>query len=316
LPVDHGAAFRWSIENRPEGTTFVKARDPNIVGEEKTAWPIDPAVATMIKDKATAQADALLEKQAYTPKQKELLAMADAFKADPKLGEGRRTFGIPGSFLSQDGETLSMDLVGRLQQFYQFCQYAQIVTADAPAVSSGIRGRPTAHKLSVHWMLNTKSQLLNSTANQQKFAQNIVDIDGKDPACGETWADTTQISRFSAALGKLGDETTKAEAEGEIAEVTKEIQNAKGKTVDDKWKQGAQAIEGYPTSMTDMRKPNVSDCSVSNHCGGEAMDITFPFVMNYYDPIIDAVALKFGLYRPVKDSSNSPEHWHYERVGG
>jgi hypothetical protein len=81
--------------------------------------------------------------------------------------------------------------------------------------------------------------------------------------------------------------------------------------------QDAQAAEGYPRSENEGdRRPNTNDkTGISNHCGGEAIDVTFPFVFNYYDPIIDAVALYFGLYRPVKDSRRSPEHWHYERVG-
>lgn len=315
-----GSAFRWSIEQRPTGTTFVKARDANVVKDEKNEFPIDPAVAALIKDKQTASTDALLAKQSYTPKQSELIAKATAFSKDPKLGNGLRTFAIPGSFLAQDGETLNMDLVGRLQTFYQFLQYSKIITDAKPEISSGIRGRPTAHKMSVNWMLNPGSGKLATAPARQQFAQNIVAIQGKDKGCGETWADAGQIARYTAALPKLADEATKAEAEAEILAVTKEIQNAKGgvpKTDGSiKWNQGAQAIEGYPTSDKENRMPNISDCSVSNHCGGEAMDITFPFVMNYFDPIIDAVALKFGLYRPVKDSSGSPEHWHYERVGG
>jgi hypothetical protein len=31
--------------------------------------------------------------------------------------------------------------------------------------------------------------------------------------------------------------------------------------------------------------------------------------------MIDAIAMYFGLYRPMKDDSISPEHWHYERLG-
>lgn len=79
--------------------------------------------------------------------------------------------------------------------------------------------------------------------------------------------------------------------------------------------QNAPANEGYPTWEKDNRRPNTNDkTGVSNHVGGEAIDVTFPFYFNYYDLIIDAVALCFGLCRPVKDSP-SPEHWHYERVG-
>jgi hypothetical protein len=87
--------------------------------------------------------------------------------------------------------------------------------------------------------------------------------------------------------------------------------------VGNKSTQDAQAAEGYPKEEAwTSRRPNVNDrTGISNHCGGEAIDVTFPFVFNYYDPIIDAIALYFGLYRPVKDSRGSPEHWHYERIG-
>ena len=53
----------------------------------------------------------------------------------------------------------------------------------------------------------------------------------------------------------------------------------------------------------------------SNHCIGEAVDFQLHFKFNAYDPIIDAIALQFGLFRPVKESGRSPEDWHYERIG-
>ena len=62
-------------------------------------------------------------------------------------------------------------------------------------------------------------------------------------------------------------------------------------------------------------KPTSSSREPSAALPPKAIDVTFPFVFNYYDPIIDAIAMFFGLYRPVKDSKTSPEHWHYERVG-
>ena len=33
-----------------------------------------------------------------------------------------------------------------------------------------------------------------------------------------------------------------------------------------------------------------------------------------FDPVIDSVALYFGVYRACKDLS-TPEHWHYELLG-
>jgi hypothetical protein len=93
-----------------------------------------------------------------------------------------------------------------------------------------------------------------------------------------------------------------------VAEIQKEYMEGQPKA------QKAQAAEGYPEG--DMRRwPNIRDTGISLHCGGEAIDIFFNYRFNYYDPIIDAVALVFGLQRPVKDSPRSPEYWHYERVG-
>ncbi len=99
-----------------------------------------------------------------------------------------------------------------------------------------------------------------------------------------------------------------------IDEIVKECRN-NVQNVGNRKAQTAPANEGFPTWERDLRRPNTNDTTgVSNHVGGEAIDITFPFYFNYYDPIVDAIALHFGLYRPVKDARN-PEHWHYERVG-
>lgn len=76
--------------------------------------------------------------------------------------------------------------------------------------------------------------------------------------------------------------------------------------------QGAQAAEGYPRGDP-RRRPNIRDTGISNHCGGEAVDIFFAYRINYFDPIIDALALQFGLRRPAKD--NASEYWHFERIG-
>ena len=79
--------------------------------------------------------------------------------------------------------------------------------------------------------------------------------------------------------------------------------------------QSARAAEGYPDAA--RRHPNIwPGKGVSMHPGGLAVDL-FPAwtLTNLFDPLIDAIALYFGLVRTVKDDANSPEHWHYERVG-
>jgi len=77
---------------------------------------------------------------------------------------------------------------------------------------------------------------------------------------------------------------------------------------------GNKAAEGYKDAA--RRHPNVLKGDfVSNHVYGEAVDLHLSLVFNnMYDPMIDAIAMHFGLWRPVKDDESSPEHWHYERI--
>ena len=54
---------------------------------------------------------------------------------------------------------------------------------------------------------------------------------------------------------------------------------------------------------------------MSNHLKGLAVDM-FPHWIfpNLFDPVIDAIALYFGVFRRCKDLT-TPEHWHYELLG-
>lgn len=73
--------------------------------------------------------------------------------------------------------------------------------------------------------------------------------------------------------------------------------------------QNAPALEGYPRGARE-RYPNLLDVGMTEHLSGDAADIHFDYKFNYYDPIVDALALVFGLRRPVRS-----EYWHYEAVG-
>ncbi|MES9852192.1 MAG: DUF4157 domain-containing protein [Candidatus Thiodiazotropha sp. L084R] len=75
--------------------------------------------------------------------------------------------------------------------------------------------------------------------------------------------------------------------------------------------QVAPALEGYLRGAAE-RYPNILDVSMTEHLSGDAADIHFDYKFNYFDPIVDAVGLFFGLRRPALGIG---EYWHYEAVG-
>lgn len=178
--------------------------------------------------------------------------------------------------------------------------------------------------MSTLWTINKASGYLSDSAGKQRFAQNLIDIDGID-SDGNLWVDKVEKATLQAGMSLIAGvapEPQEGAPEGAPAPVAdpqagfamldsviKAMRVSKRYGAD----QAAPAAEGYPKKDA-RRSPGLWASSVSNHCGGEAIDITFPFVFNYFDPIIDALALKFGLKRAVKEGKNA-EHWHYERVG-
>jgi hypothetical protein len=75
--------------------------------------------------------------------------------------------------------------------------------------------------------------------------------------------------------------------------------------------QEAPALEGYPKDAPE-RYPNILDVEMTHHLSGDAADIHFDYKFNYYDPIVDALALVFGLRRAAIGAG---EYWHYQAVG-
>lgn len=77
--------------------------------------------------------------------------------------------------------------------------------------------------------------------------------------------------------------------------------------------QDAPALEGYPDDSPE-RFPNLTPVTQTRHLTGDAGDIHYDFEFNYFDPVVDALALVFGLRRAAI-SGSVPEHWHYQAVG-
>jgi len=221
----------------------------------------------------------------------------------------------------QDGETpLNPDLIRRMNLFYKFLVHEKLADGYSPSIS-GARSSIDAHINSTKWTFSSQSQVLDSMQNKIKMARQLVETDGRDPSGKITWADSSQVRKLKDSLdlydGKkptsqqqenIGSQKTpQAQAQEEINSVISSLKSIYGTKT-------AVCAEGYPKGDS-KRKPNINEkTGVSLHCGGEAIDITFRYNFNYYDPIVDSLATIFGLFRPVKEA-NTPEFWHYERVG-
>lgn len=262
----------------------------------------------------------LLESKDFSSNQNQLFASAIKFLADPDLQDQ-----LPELKLSehtiQDGETpLNPELIRRINLFYKFLNHAQVISGYSPSIS-GARSSIVAHLNSTRWTFSPKSGHLSSQQNRVRMARELVEIDGRDPSGQETWASSAQVKQLKAALDLYDGKHPTTEQQEQLSsqktpqqlaleEIDAMITHLKGVN----GTKNAVCAEGYPRGDS-RRKPNINDkTGISLHCGGEAIDITFYYRLNYYDPVVDAIASIFGLYRPVKDAS-TPEHWHYERLG-
>ncbi|WP_013324542.1 hypothetical protein [Gloeothece verrucosa] len=242
----------------------------------------------------------LLANKSFTGNQLELIHKAQEFllnfekPQEPKLEISKEA--------RENGETkLNEDLIKRLDLFYKFLFQERLITG-APIGGYGARSSKIAHYNAMRWTLAPKSGALDSAASRLKFARQLIEINGRDDD-GNQWANSSQVQRLKMALQQVDAKAQEQEISSVITEIRNSIRLAT-----------AICAEGYAKNDS-RRKPNIRPGGISNHCGGEAYDVTFPFVFNYFDPIIDALALIFGLHRPVKDYAKSPEYWHYERSG-
>ncbi|HVV88124.1 MAG TPA: LysM domain-containing protein [Kofleriaceae bacterium] len=252
--------------------------------------------------------DALVDATSFTEDQGKVITAAKEFAATPKTltaeQEKRATIDWGKAQLTLDGVSLNPDLQARLVKYVRFLAWAGLVTGPTK-IGSVMRSPQTAHKLSVAWMFNLaankKGSTLHKAENRQKLVANVTRAGGSD-LDGNQWLSPATVDGLKAK--KDDDAALYDYIETTAAPEANKVQV-----------QSAIAAEGYKTP--DKRHPNVlGGTSVSNHLLGEAVDMYPPFVFsNLFDPVIDAIAMYFGLWRAVKDDSSSPEHWHYERLG-
>jgi hypothetical protein len=276
--------------------------------------------------------DELLKEKKFTTAQKELLERAKKFVQDRTLQSKLPDLHIPDRAKEEDGMKLNDDLIRRINVFYKFLVHEGLIDGLMPGKGIfGVRSFARAHEISTRWTLNPNQNYLNPFENKKKFVSQLIEIGGKDENTPSPvkWASMSQVMMLDSLFKLLDEPKTEGESEShqssvlkllfdvpsesswypmpEIEGIIKEIQETHGT-------QKYMAAEGYPKN-DNRRRPNIRNTRISLHCGGEAIDIFFNFHFNYYDPIIDAIALIFGLRRSVKDPSRSPEYWHYERVG-
>lgn len=248
-------------------------------------------------------ADAEMATKDWTKDQAGLITAAKEFAAAPKTltGTQQANAAITFSKTELDGISLNGELKSRLQRFQQFIAWAGLVSGPTTSASA-MRSPKTAHKLSTGWMYSTnnnKSSSLGSASNRKKLAANLIVQSGTDTS-GNTWASAATITELKAA----GQDDAKLKALlPKLREDAAKVQV-----------QNNQAAEGFTDAAS--RMPNVLPGSgVSNHLKGLAVDAFHMWIFaNLFDPMIDAIALYFGIYRACKDLT-TPEHWHYELLG-
>lgn len=278
-------------------------------GQWLTASSVKAAGAGKSGDKFVESVDALVDKTKFTEQQDEIIKSAKEFATAPKAldpaQEKKGTIDWSKALLTLDGVSLNDDLKGRLTRYVRFLAWAGLVTGPTTA-GSVMRSPQAAHKLSVAWMFNVGANKgggssLHKADNRQKLVANVTASGGSD-SDGNQWLSQATVDGL------------KAKKDDDVA-LFDYIKTTAAPEANKIQVQPAIAAEGYTTS--DKRHPNVlGGSSVSNHLLGEAVDLFPPFVFsNKFDPMIDAIAAYFGLWRAVKDNSSSPEHWHYERLG-
>lgn len=310
-----------------------------------------PAVLAALHEVYGQQVADLLQSKDHDPMQAELLEQARAFVASPDLQGTLPEIPMPDYVKVEDGISLNPDLIDRLNRYYRFLLHADLVFRPIePYEMSGVRSYARAHELAMFFLLNPEQRHLATPESQLAFAQQIVAIGGLDSHTPQErqWASEVEVAALRDALQELAsapapvlesDPTEAASVEcplvsdaaslvdpevpaeclpgpaERIERVIKAIQSRHQRVLEGEKNplfQGSVAAEGYATGDP-RRGADIRETGISNHCGGEAMDIHFAYRFNYYDPLIDAIAMIFGLRRPAKDRGR--EYWHYERIG-
>ena len=259
-----------------------------------------------------AVVDLLAAKKGFSKQQQTLFETARKFLTDGALqAQYPDVVQYNALDLAREGNTLNADLRQRLDVFYKFLQYQKLIFSGKVTASDGVRSASEAHRWSTAY--NIRMGNIGLSRLQQLTG-------GKDKD-GNLWYNPTTDDVFKDVA--LSAAEVQAELEKQKADPNYKIKTTK-KVLDETatmvnivaratgyW-DGALAAEGYPGN-DERRLPNLTTVGVSNHITGNAVDITFPFTFNYFDPVIDALAAIFGLFRAVREGGE--EYWHYERLG-
>jgi hypothetical protein len=309
---------KYTIKQVGGAYYFYGGREPNQLDDERDVYLIVPQVIDLLKTRQADAIKAIIGDKKLSEPQKDLLGRADTFLGDASLHGKYKNFEM-NSFLENDtGEKVSHDLIDRVNLMYKYFQHAGLVVygnlastksgkdQDGVNFSGTIRHRTNSHRMATSYYMYSKVGA--DTGKRKTFIDNLRAVsgdDGKDNV-GYRWAEPAWMKQ--AAEGDVdGAWTLMDQARKDGLLPFEGPTSSKGAQTD-------PAAEGFPKDdplARYMPIPAGEAPGVSRHCGGEAIDISFPFVMNAYDPIIDLIGMKFGLYRPVRSS----EDWHWERLG-
>jgi LysM repeat protein len=312
-PAERGARLStMSPEDAADVDEFGFSADGKAAAIADGRWLVAKDLSTAIRGKSgdafLSAADGVVASRAFVEDQQAVIAAARAFAASPQplepAQEANAAIPWDQATTSLDGNVLDAELRVRLERFMRFVAWAGLV--DGPIAKVGaLRSPADAHQLSVAWMFNTGTNTtspssLHKATNRRALADTLAARGGADDR--DTWLAPATVAEVVAR--RDDDAALRTYLFDVAAPEARQVRF-----------QSARAAEGYADAA--RRHPNVwPGTGVSMHPGGLAVDL-FPAwtLSNLFDPLIDAMALYFGLVRTVKDDANSPEHWHYERVG-
>ena len=258
----------------------------------------------------------LKSKKGFLENQRDLMAKAKKFeKSAAEQAKVPNQVPYKASQLKIEDRELNSDLRHRLDVFYKFLVANQLVSELLPSVSTAVRGKKEAHKYSTVYSI-VKDRIGLEDVTKLGFKEEDGKKIYKDKS-GLIWyvePDDKVTKKIPAAKPEEKIVGEKEKGGKEVAKMIEVLDEAatwekiklRAKTY---WAHPNSAAEGYSDAA--WRAPN-NVRYLSNHLQGNAVDVVFKFMFNYFEPIIDALAAIFGL---VRSDRASGEYWHYERVG-
>ena len=200
--------------------------------------------------------------------------------------------------------SLSPVLVERMRRYHKFLSAAGLFKGDmTSSVGGGVRSAETAHIWCGQWIIAAEAagsrngatylaetkKILKEMYKEQKSKKGDFVID----KTGNKWA---KKEHFKEKDGKIIMDWSK---------IKTFVAGIKGRRTRYK----SPANSGYPKGDKRRRPVPPQSPNITNHKSGEAIDINASSgFLNKKDPILDAIALNFGVVR----CGSAPEWWHFE----